>query len=330
MADVAGLIFGTVAVASLFSTCIELFECFELGTHYAYDYQLACTKVALLKARLSTWGVSLGIDKPGYEHPALHQHWTAEQEAISRSLSGIKEIFENTSLLAEKYRLTPRRSRTFRSVVSHQVNQLRSGPENPTIPKRSATGWPALKKRTVWAIHDKQKFDGFIQDLSFLIGNLEKVAGRTVMPALKKDPELVMPPQTSEAGQKALVVPPGNNPSTKCKEVPPHQPVQTSTNPPTYAHRRGERLNIDEVVLKLDGAIYTGCQFTEGGSIVMGNVGESVKQRNMYNGSQTAKNGFAVMGNVSDKAASCLLESNGQRTNRVTTIKESDESESEV
>ena len=83
------------------------------------------------------------------------------------------------------------------------------------------------------------------------------------MPALRKDPELVTPPQTSEAGQKALVVAPGNNPSTKRKEVPLHQPVQPSTNAPTYAHRREERLNIDEVVLKLDGGVYTGSQSTE-------------------------------------------------------------------
>ncbi|KAF7512236.1 hypothetical protein GJ744_002398 [Endocarpon pusillum] len=341
MADVAGLIVGTVALASLFTTCIELFECFELGKHYAYDYQLACTKVALLKTRFSTWGVSLGIDKPGYEHPALRQHWTAEQEVISRSLYSIKEIFENTSLLAEKYRLTPRRSWTFRSVVSHQVNQLPSGPENSTNPKRLATAWAVLKKRTVWAIHDKQRFDSFIQDLSFLMENLEKVAGRTIMStpeqvaerpirsALEKGLELLTPPQTPEAGRKGLVVAPCNNPSTECKEAPPRQPVQTSTNPPTHIHKRGERLNIGAVALQLDGTVYTGSQKTRGGAIVMGNVGESEKRRNLYTGHQRVANGFAVMGNISVNAASSMQESIEQRMNRVVTFNESSESENE-
>ncbi len=306
MADVAGLMLGTVALASLFNACIELVERFELGRQHAYDYQIACTKVALLKARLSAWGVSVGIDKPGYEHPALRQNWTAEQEVISRSLYAIKEIFENTSLLAEKYRLTSKRSRTFRSVVSHQVNELPSEPGNSTNPKHSATAWAVLRKQTIWAIHDKQKFDGFIQDISFLIVNLEKVTGRTIMATLENDLELVKPPQTPEPGKKAVVMAPGNNLSTVGKQAPPRQPIQPSTNPPTHFPRQREHFNIEETVTKLDGEVYTGSQYTNGGSLVMGNLGDSDQRRNLYAGSQTAINGFAVMGNVSVKAVSSL------------------------
>lgn len=306
MADVAGLILGTVALASLFTTCIELFERFELGRQHAYDYHLACTKVALLKARLSTWGVSLGIDKPGYEHPALRRHWTAEQEVISRSLYAIKETFENTSLLVEKYRLTPRRSRTLRSVVSYQVNQLPSGPGNSTNPKRSAIAWAGLRKRTSWAIHDKQKFDGFIEDLSFLIVNLEKVTGRTVMSALERDPALITPPQTPTPGQKAWAIALRDDSSTNGKDVPPHQPVQPSTHSTTQVNRRGEGLNIKELASAMNGSVFSGGQRTRGGCILMGNVGKLDQQRDLFTGSQTVIGGFAIMGNVSAEAATSL------------------------
>lgn len=214
-------------------------------------------------------------------------------------------------------------------MVSHQVNQLPFRLENSSNPKRSATAWAILKKRTVWAIHEKQKFDGFIQDLSFLIDSLEKVVGRTIMPPLEKNPELVMPPQTPEANPKALGVTPCHNPITKGKQVPPYQPIQLSTNPPTHVQGIVERLRIDEVVQNLDGAVYNGSQHTKGGTIVMGNVGKSDKRRNMYNGNQKATYGLAVMGNVSVEALSSLQEANGQRMNRGTTVNESDESESE-
>jgi hypothetical protein len=131
MADVSGLVIGTIGLASLFTTCIELLDCFELGGNYAYDYQLACTEMCLLKARLSGWGASLNLGALGHEHLALRRHWTEEQDVVGRSLFGIKEIFENASLLAEKCKLTPRRSRTFGTIVSHRPK----GPE-PELPHR--------------------------------------------------------------------------------------------------------------------------------------------------------------------------------------------------
>lgn len=41
-----------------------------------------------------------------------------------------------------------------------------------------------LRRRILWAIHDKSKFDNLIQDLSFLIENLEKVTERLQMPSV--------------------------------------------------------------------------------------------------------------------------------------------------
>ena len=187
MADVSGLVIGAIALASLFSTCIELFDCFELGRNYAYDYQLACTKLGLLRARLSRWGLSLHIEAPGHELPSLRKHWPEERDVIGRSLLGIKTIFSDSSLLAQKYKLLPKRTRkpvTFalplRSSTSPQIDSA------TTLPTASSSNWSFLRKRTLWAIHDKGKFDRLIQDLSFLIENLEKVTDRIHMPPMSE------------------------------------------------------------------------------------------------------------------------------------------------
>jgi hypothetical protein len=181
MAEASGLVLGAIALASLFQTCVELFNCFELGRNQAYDYQLACTKLCLLRARLSACGVTLKLGNPGHEHPSLRQHWTEEQDVVARSLFGIKEIFENASLLAEKYKLTPRRSRAFRSILSHRSKVLETDAGGPESVEVVTTSSASLRKRSVWAIHGKQKFDDFIQNLSFLIENLEKVKSRIEM-----------------------------------------------------------------------------------------------------------------------------------------------------
>lgn len=113
MAEAAGLTLGAVALASMFSTCIDLFDRFESGRNHAKDFHLACTKVRLLKIRLLKWGHILDIEAPGSEHAALKPCWSEERDVISRSLFGIENLFECAFVLLERQRLTSARSRTF-------------------------------------------------------------------------------------------------------------------------------------------------------------------------------------------------------------------------
>ena len=149
--EVAGLAVGTVALAALFTTCIELFDYFELGRNYVYDYELACTKIRLLRERLRTWGISLRVTKPGAEDSRLQASWLETRDVVGKSLEIIASTLQNSDMLMQRYGM--RRDRSSRS---------------------SLTFW----RRSCWAIHDKRKFDILIQDLSFMIENLEKVAER--------------------------------------------------------------------------------------------------------------------------------------------------------
>ena len=333
MADVSGLILGTIALASLFKTCIELFDYFELGKNYAYDYQLACTKIALLKARLLTWGLLLRIEEPGEEHSALRQHWGDEHEVIGRSLFGIKAIFENASILAEKYRLTARRPRPFKSIIHPRGKEQQSVEDDTILTKASATSWAFLGKRTVWAIHDKQKFEQFIQDLSFLIENLEKVTERLAMPTFetKRKPVPTKPPPLSALNQQKVAGAHASSLSKENRKAPSHQPVQPPPRTEKHVHRDGEQLNVNKIASKLTGGIFTGNQYTDSGAVVMGSVGKSENGRHLFTGSQTAtNNGFAVMGDVSAKAASRLQPSNHQQEKQAAALDDSDQSESEA
>ena len=162
-AEAAGLAVGVIALASLFNTCVELLEYFELGKNHRYDYNLACTKVNLLHKRLSIWGTSTHIRDPDNRHPVLQR--SAERDTISKSLHALKAILADTDGLRRKYDLSPVTRATLNTPSKDQ--------------SRRFSHWSLqLRRRTTWSIRDKAKFDRFIEDISFFIENLESVTSR--------------------------------------------------------------------------------------------------------------------------------------------------------
>lgn len=149
--EAVGLAMGAIALAALFNTCIELFDYFELGRNYIYDYELACTKIELLRERLRAWGGALRVMEPGAEDLMLRALWPTTCDAVGKSLLAIRAILRSSDILMQKYELRPDNSSKW------SLN---------------------LRRRSKWAIHDKTKFDMLIRDLAFLIENLERVARR--------------------------------------------------------------------------------------------------------------------------------------------------------
>ena len=185
MAEAAvGLAFGTIALASLFSTCIDLLEFFELKKGYEDDYDLNCLKLSLLKSRLDSWGRDLRIIEVGHEASPLRDRWAQEQETVMRSLLGIKNLLGNADLLRDKYELLPNRPPAFMSLLTVRTKPRPSSDpktETPASRKLGPRQRSFLRLSTTWAIRDKQKFDGLLSDLEFFISNLEHVIGRLAM-----------------------------------------------------------------------------------------------------------------------------------------------------
>jgi hypothetical protein len=294
--DVSGFVFSTLTVASLFKTCIELFDYFELGKNHVYDHQLAGTKMCLLKARLSAWGVSVNLGNPdlgpGGGHHTSYQHWTEEQDIITRGLSSIKNLFEDAAVLSEKYRIVPQRTRRVKAILS---SAHRSEDSLTHHSKTSFIDWAFLRKRTVWAIHDKQKFDAFIADLSFLIDNLEKVTEHIEMASSSKQSA-----GTKESGERSQPSVDTRPKNSKEKQV----DLSKSSKNAFAGHCS---LNLDQLAKEMNGNVYIGNQIVTDIS-VMGSVGTS-DRRHIYTGSQEVKrHGFAVMGDISVAAAVNLRE----------------------
>lgn len=155
-AEATGLVIGAIALASLFSTCIELFDYFEVGKTYVDGHRLSCTKLGLLRERLHIWGRALNVTEPGKEDPALRQQWPTKKDIVGKSLLRLRDILYESEGLLEKHEV---------KIVS------REGSKSTRLSNWSLR----LRRRTVWAIHDKPKFDRLIEDISFLMDNMEKV-----------------------------------------------------------------------------------------------------------------------------------------------------------
>lgn len=173
-----GLTLGAVALVSLFSSCIELIEYFELSKSYEYDYEKACIKLRLLQSRLRKWGASSQLgkcDECNTDNVAFC-HWreyTPDDSVIDSSLRGIYEILSNAELLQSKYSLFPRKP-TSNILGSFRIKARSKASADPAGTKQFTR--PTLKRRsTTWAVRDKRRFDALISDLDFFISNLEKV-----------------------------------------------------------------------------------------------------------------------------------------------------------
>ncbi|KAF7503063.1 hypothetical protein GJ744_004345 [Endocarpon pusillum] len=176
MAEAVGLTLGTVALASLFSVCVELINYFELGKSYEYDYDLACLKLYLLKVRLDKCGKTMSIDDTIHMSQEFRQHWPQEQDVVVRSLLGIRDIFGNAALLKDKYRLVPNKSNNIFSIfpavrAKSSTVTGHSSSSSSRLPN-SRGRFSLFRRSTTWVIRDKQKFDALLSDLEFFISNL--------------------------------------------------------------------------------------------------------------------------------------------------------------
>lgn len=175
MAEAAGLVIGAVALASLFSTCVDAVDCIHHGRNYHTEHRHACAKLAALTCRLSIWGQTLNVLSPGREDHRLRRHWAEVQDVVTQNLSAIKDILESAQRLAERYK-DPCQPQSFAEAFrpSHwkhsKALSTRSSCSGVTTTRRLS-----LVKRATWAIQDRQRFDTYLDKLASFIDNLEQV-----------------------------------------------------------------------------------------------------------------------------------------------------------
>ncbi|KAH6656541.1 prion-inhibition and propagation-domain-containing protein [Truncatella angustata] len=179
MAEAAGLAVGTIALASLFQTCLDILDYIEDARNIKSDRERGDTKLGLLKIRLKQWGDDLQVLYPGREDGGLREHWPEESGTISKSLLGITGMLNDASKLSHKY--APYRIKLNSWYIVWKPSKRIYKPDQQEISeKQICQGLTSLTQRTTWAFRDKKRFNSLLAELDFFVTNLEKVTIRVV------------------------------------------------------------------------------------------------------------------------------------------------------
>ncbi|KAK9779434.1 hypothetical protein AB5N19_12887 [Seiridium cardinale] len=196
MAEAAGLAIGGVALASLFTSCIELFEYFDQCKSFSEDFRTALMKVKLMKNRLGHWLRAMTIHQSDLlgRGPTIANG--EDRGAIEESLLKIVDILDSTDGMCRRYTYHHERksSSTYQSTTCHPdsvcasavfqvVSQRLSYSSEPDdhnlsrLPRRKT--FRNFRLRTLWIVQDKKKLDALIADFDFLLKNLEQIGDKT-------------------------------------------------------------------------------------------------------------------------------------------------------
>lgn len=177
--EVTSLMLGVVSLAGLFNTCIEAFSYLKVAQSLERDLEILLVKLDIQKARLISWGNSVGIVRAPNDGRSAILEDEQTMQIIQRSLESIHVLLTDSQQLRDRYALceVPESS----NVAALRHVELVS-PTSMTIFRRSYNRLcnrivtkdrrvPA-PNRIVWAIQDREKFGGLVDHLRDLVDGL--------------------------------------------------------------------------------------------------------------------------------------------------------------
>ena len=157
----------SIAIATLFTTCIECFEYFKAAKGFEQQFEVLLVKLEYQQERLLVWGELAGVSNEKRFHvKPLSESEHKRQQLTKRCLDKIHELFKDTENLKSKYGVrayTPPVDTTPHSGISSNALKrfrLRLGRPNQAL---------STLDKTRWAIHHETKFQKLVQDIRDLI-----------------------------------------------------------------------------------------------------------------------------------------------------------------
>jgi hypothetical protein len=178
------LTIGAVALASLFSLCVECFDLIELARSLGPDFELLSIKLSIEKRRLMIWGEAVGILRPDLERDAsLDQPET--RQLIENVLNSIRKLFSDADSLSKTYGLETATSDDVAGSIEHRVVQgsviCAEAFQASEIVKfqakfsTAASRRHGFRARARWAVRDSKKFSALVDNLKDLVDGLSQI-----------------------------------------------------------------------------------------------------------------------------------------------------------
>lgn len=173
------LTIGAVALAGLFTTCVDCLDMIDAGRNFSPDLEIVLAKLEAQRAIFLVWGSTVGLDDCGkyFNEDLLGP---PIQKTIRRLLFCIISLFEDSKKFRKRYGLKkssgPNNARLTdsESKSDHGMNPL-AGIDDYRSRIRLFQRQSSLKAKVRWAVHDKNKFTTLVSDLKDLIDQLRDV-----------------------------------------------------------------------------------------------------------------------------------------------------------
>ncbi|RYP57756.1 hypothetical protein DL770_010591 [Monosporascus sp. CRB-9-2] len=186
MAEAVGLTLGIVALAGTFKDCINLFDYISASRSLGLDYELLDTKLDVEKTLLLQWATRVGLVA---EHPDPRLDQPDVCRAVSRVLAGIQLLLSDSQTLQGRYGMHA-------EGTSHPTDSISTvsdaGLEKRTLSVRRMARFiddfkglsvrttklqeaVPLRRKIRWAIHDKDKCEALIDQLSYFVSKLNEI-----------------------------------------------------------------------------------------------------------------------------------------------------------
>ena len=173
MAEAAGLAVGVLALAGTFKDCVELFSYFSVAKSFASDFELLATKLDIEKLVLLQWADRVRLLREDYDD---RLDVDSTRKAVAQILASINSLLSNASELNTVYGVKQIASTEAIEVNNHisatRMESFRTEFErmNLRLAQERSDISPLRKLR--WAIHDKQRFDRLIGQLTYFVSKL--------------------------------------------------------------------------------------------------------------------------------------------------------------
>ena len=182
MADTKiGMTTSALAIASLFSTCIQCFDYFKATQFLEHDSDVLLVNLDIERTRLLIWGDDFGILKPrdtDGTHPLDNDCRTP---AIEKCLRSIQCLLTNAYELQVNYGVEAmtqvealfEKSRCL--VSANSMSTFRSFYYRFWARSNEVQGRPRFNSCTTWVVRDKTKFEALICCLRCLVNDLNVI-----------------------------------------------------------------------------------------------------------------------------------------------------------
>lgn len=177
--EVTGLAVGTLGLASLFKTCLDLYDAFDCGSRHGVEYEILAVKVEVEKLRLALWGESMGFVRDANSDSTMRIVISDQLDprlrdqrivkAVADVLHCMENLFRDTEKMKRRYGLQQdaalRDPRIEALSGRALMSTFKQAYERFKLSAKTRQATADLNTMAKWAVRDKKKFQRFVDEL---------------------------------------------------------------------------------------------------------------------------------------------------------------------